>query len=159
MLQLRSFKFGDQEQMNELLRANRLAQGASVFVSNGEIIIPIEDGEAKNTAQLIIDVKEQKNTVIDQTLIIQHSQKVLNFLLRDANVRLDEAKANNEASKNEKGKKKYDKEKETEALVKNAEATVKDLEGQIRMNDHELLRLNLNCELFDKQIAEYEKQG
>lgn len=154
MLRLKSFKFEEEREMNTLLENYRLAAGAQVFVSNGLLIIPYEDGEMKTNAQKIIHIKEQKNIIFEQLEIILHSQKVLNALEKDAKYRVDEAKANLAEAESKKGKDKYDTTKGCEEALKNAQRALTDLTNQKLQNEIEILRLNLNCELFDERIIE-----
>lgn len=155
MLQVKSFKLSDDKGINELLQKYRIAQGASIFVSNAEICIPFEDGKPMNNAQKVIAMKEQKNNALSQIDIIEHSQLVLESLSRDATRRVEEAKANlAEAETKKKGKEKYDTTKECAETLRNAERALHDLEGQAQQNMIELVRLQLNCELFDERIEE-----
>lgn len=140
--------------MNQLLDMYRLAAGAHVFVSEGLLVIPYEDGKPKTSAQKIIDIKEQKNAVLDQMDIITHSQKVLVKLHGDAVVRLNEAEANLAEASGLKGKAKFDAVKECEALVKEARQAVRDIEVQQRKNNHEIERMVLNVTLFDEAVKE-----
>lgn len=48
MLSVKSFSLKDAEGVNSLLKTARLAGGASVFVSDGQIMIPVEDGKEPN---------------------------------------------------------------------------------------------------------------
>lgn len=154
MLRLKSFKFDQEKEMNELLNNYRLAQGAHVFVSEGLIIIPYEDGEPKTNIQKIIDVKEQKNIILDQIDIIEHSQQVLTNLKEDAVRRVNEAKANLAEAEKNTGKNKYDSVKDCTAILSQAENALKDVENQYQQNVVEIVRLQLNCELFDERIVE-----
>ncbi len=157
MLRLKSFKFDQEAEMNALLDSYRLAQGAHVFVSDGFLIIPYEDGEPKTNVQKVIDVKEQKNIIIDQMGIIEHSQQVLGNLKLDAKRRVDEAKANLAEAETKKGKEKFDAIKDCTDTLKNAERALKDVEGQEMQNKIELVRLQLNIDLFDERIEELSK--
>lgn len=154
MLRLKSFKFDQSEEMNTLLDTYRLAQGAHVFVSDGLIIIPYEDGEPKTDAQKIIDVKEQKNIILGQMDIIDHSQQVLVHLKEDAVRRVNEAKADLAEAEQNKGKEKYDAVKDCTDILKQAENALRDVENQYKQNTIEMVRLQLNCELFDEKIDE-----
>lgn len=155
MLRLKSFKFDQDVEMNALLDSYRLAQGAHVFVSEGLLIIPYEDGEPKTNTQKIIDVKEQKNIILEQMGIIEHSQHVLHNLKQDATRRVNEAKADlAEAEGKKGGKEKFEAVKECTDTLKQAENALKDVENQYRQNLIEIVRLNLNCELFDEKIVE-----
>lgn len=154
MLRLKSFKFDQDADMNALLDTYRLAQGAHVFVSDGYLVIPYEDGEPKTNVQKIIDVKEQKNIILAQLEIIEHSQNVLSNLKEDAVRRVNEAKANLAEAEGKKGKEKFDAVKDCEAVLKQAENALKDVENQYLQNKIEIVRLNLNTEIFDEKIAE-----
>jgi hypothetical protein len=158
MLTLRSFTFDQEKEMNEVLENGRLAAGSHVFVSEGKIIIPIEDGKPKNQAQIIIDVKEQMNTITDQMAIIDHSQKVLERLMKDATVRVKEAEANlAEAEAQKKTKKKYDDVKVLEERFKGCKSALRQLEDQKLQNEMEFARLTLNIEIFTEKLARLEK--
>ena len=157
MLKVQSFKMSDSEGINKLLSTSRLAEGAHILVSEGEVIIPYEDGEPKNTAQKIVDIKEQKNKILEQIEIIRHSQDVLDFLIKDAEKRIGEAQANiAEANQKSGSKEKYDGMKELEATLKRVTDARRDLENQKNQNDMELARLTLNIELFNETITELE---
>lgn len=140
--------------MNQLLDEYRLAAGAHVFVSEGMLVVPYEDGKPKTPTQKIIDIKEQKNAIFEQMDIITHSQKVLVKLHTDATTRLNEAEANLAEASAKKGKDKYDSKKECEELVKEARQAVRDIESQQRKNNHEIERMVLNVQLFDEAIKE-----
>jgi len=173
MLKLKSFEFSDDTGMNELLSNYRVAAGAHIMTSDGLIIIPYEDGEPKSDIQKTIDVKEQKNTIIEQIEIILHSQGVMKFLNDDATKRIEAAKAalseaeanlaEAKAIKPAKGeyKEHANKLKELDAKVAEETKRLKEVEqakvennNQIRMNTIEIARLTLNVELFDKKIEE-----
>jgi len=167
MLKLKSFEFSDDTGMNELLSNYRVAAGAHIMTSDGLIIIPYEDGEPKSDIQKTIDVKEQKNTIIEQIEIILHSQGVMKFLNDEAaKAALSEAEANlaeAKAIKPAKGeyKEHANKLKELDAKVAEETKRLKEVEqakvennNQIRMNTIEIARLTLNVELFDKKIEE-----
>lgn len=154
MLQVASFSFNDDKGINELLRKHRLAAGASVFVSEGMVIVPYEDGEPKNASQKITDIKEQKNIIFDQLDIITHSQNVLVKLRADAVTRLNEVEADLAEANGLKGKEKFDRVKHCEAMVKEVEQTIREVEAQQRKNNAEIDRMVLNVTLFDEKIKE-----
>lgn len=151
MLKLHSFKMSEESKMNELLDKNRIAQGAAVMVSNGEIIIPIEDGEPLNTAQLIIKAKEERNTILLQLLPIYHSQKVLdkeiNFLKSEV-TRLDGE------LENTKGSSKDDLKLSTQ-IRKNIDSfknMIAQKENMVLMNDAEIKRFEINVDTYNEYI-------
>lgn len=157
MLRVASFTFEDAVGMNLLLDTYRLAAGAHIMVSEGRLVIPYEDGEPKNAVQRIIDIKEQKNTIIEQMEIISHSQNVLVKLREDAMFRLGTAEADfAEAKSQERSKKKYDDTKVCEARMDAARAAINDIDAQQAKNNMEIERLVLNITLFDERIKELE---
>jgi len=99
-----------------------------------------------NKDQRIISIKEQKNQVIAQKDIIEHSNAVLDFLVNDAKERITEKEAQ---LQNLKAGSDKDKAREVVKVVRQALAQ---LESQKRQNEQELIRLTLNCDLFDKQV-------
>jgi len=58
MLKIKSFKMEDEAGINQALSEFPISKGAAVFVSNGHLNIPIEDGEEAPVAVRIIRVKE-----------------------------------------------------------------------------------------------------
>lgn len=155
MLKVKSFTFDQEKEMNEFLANNLLAKGASVFVSDGKIIFPVEDGEAKSKEQMIFSIQEQKNTILDQLEIVNHSQRVLERLMTDAKPRIDEAKANlAEAASQKRRDRDNNKIKLYEQKSSVASNALEQLETQHFQNSMEVARLTLNIELFDERIKE-----
>lgn len=77
MLKVKSFKMGDDAGMNELLSRCLIAEGATIMVSNGEIVIPYEDGKQLSDAQTKIVVQEDRNKIERKIHVINHSQKTI----------------------------------------------------------------------------------
>ena len=154
MLTVKSFTFDQEEEMNEALTHGRLAAGSHVFVSDGKIILPIEDGRPKTKEQHIIDCQEAKNTMLNEMEPVIHSQKVLVRLMKDANIRVDEAKANLAETKKMTGKNRFEAEKECQAALEGATNALNQLEVQHHTNSMELIRLTLNVEIYDERIKE-----
>lgn len=152
MLRFKSFKITDSEGINTFMDTCRLAAGAHVFVSDGHLLIPYEDGEPKSAVHRIIDIKEQKNTILAQVDIINHSQAVLDLLRKDSQNRINEAEANLAEARTKKGKEHYDAIKAAEERLKIEKGALTQLENQYNQNTVELTRLHLNIDLFDKQI-------
>ncbi len=143
MLQVKSFSFKEHDEINKLLINYRLAAGAGIFVSEGRIIIPFDDGEPKNAKQSIIDYKIQINEMVDQIGVIHHSNKVMADLIADLHQNLKIAEADYKATPNIKIK---------EALVKELKNQIDVNHGQVRQNDYEIKRLQRNIELFKIEI-------
>ena len=76
MLQVKSFKIADGEGISELLRTNKLAPGASILVTNGEVAIPYEDGEPDSPEQIKIDIKESIVKLAKEIRFFEHEQRV-----------------------------------------------------------------------------------
>lgn len=161
MLRVATFDITDAEKINELLRVNRIAQGGHILVNDGKVLIPFEDGAEKTNAQKIVDIQEQVNILLDQLAIIHHSQKVLEFLRRDASRRADEAQELVTASQaffevqDKKSKERKEaglKIDEANKAVASANASLREIENQYRMNEHEVLRLTMNIEIYRETI-------
>jgi hypothetical protein len=145
MLKVESFKISDAVGINALLSKYRLASGAHILVSDGQVCIPYEDGEPDNAAQRTVALKEQQNTMRRELDIIIHSNKVLDLLIADAGDRMNVAKAA------------WDKARSNKALEKRYNETADGLTGLQNTklkNEAEIVRLNRNIEMFDEQIKE-----
>ena len=59
MIQVKSFKISDSDGINKLLNKYRLASGAHILVSEGQISVPYEDGLEANSGQIIAECSEQ----------------------------------------------------------------------------------------------------
>lgn len=154
MLQVASFDISDAKGMNELLKSYRLAAGAHILVSDGKVCIPYEDGEPMNAAQQVIELKEEKNKIMQQRELILHSQIVLQTQVEDFTNELTEAEANlaeAEAQPNKKGK------GDQVAALKKACEHVRNkrqqLQNQLIQNDAEIARLDLNVQVFNTRIS------
>ena len=73
MLKVKSFKFSDADGMNDLLSKYRLASGASIMVSNGELVIPYEDGQAPTKGNLISQLAELRNNHVMELELAKQS--------------------------------------------------------------------------------------
>jgi hypothetical protein len=156
MLQVRSFKFSDENEINALLQNYPLAEGASVFVSNGELCIPIDDGEPRSASQKAIDLKVRINTMRQQIDLVDHSNHVLDLLEEDCTKRVTTAQADyDEVSSKTPKKDSSSPEKErAKQRLNEAKSALEELKSQRRQNDHEILRMNINIQLFEEHVAE-----
>ena len=153
MMKVKSFKLSDDKGINEILSNYRLAQGASVFMSNGEICIPYEDGEPVPTSHKIISLLEQKNILISQKEVIETAQAVNVHLIKHAQARVDQAKADIAEAEKSKGKDKYEDKKKAEELLKQAENVFNQTQNTALQNDEELKRIALNIQVIDEQVV------
>lgn len=145
MLRVKSFKISEDAAVNDLLSQYRLAPGAHILVSEGQIQVPYEDGEPDTVATHIVAIKEQKLTMLKEREIIDHSQRVLGHLMADAENRLNVATAAWNSAKSN---------KMLEKRMEEARNAYDQLANQRLSNQHEITRIDINCEVFDKQIAE-----
>jgi len=149
MLRVKSFKIEDSEGINKLLDTNRLAPGAHILLSGGELCIPYEDGEPETNTQKIVAIKEQKNVIIKEMDIIRHSQKVLSLLINESKARINQYEADLEEAKSKKVNK-----GDITAKLTAERNSLTQLENQQLQNNAEQTRLTLNLEMFDEQIEE-----
>ena len=161
MLQTKSFKFSDDAGINELLKEFRLAPGASIMVSNGELIVPYEDGQPMTQSQRNVHQMAQINEATDQQDTIRHSNAVVDSMIEDmltkrstAEADLAEAEAEVTIATNSAMKKK------AQAGAAKLRALILELGNQVdenrkvlRSNNYEIQRLQLNIDLFRKAIV------
>ena len=70
MLKVKSFQIGDEVEINELLHVYPMSKGSQILVSNGEICIPIEDGEQPNNEWVARHLTTQLNdTILSKELV------------------------------------------------------------------------------------------
>lgn len=148
MLQVKSFKLTDDKGINELLVTNRLAAGASFFMSEGVICIPFEDGEPANAKQQIIDLKIQINEMLRQQEVLRHSNRVMDVLTEQMTEALATATADFQSAPNNKN---------FEARKKEIEAQLLENASHNRKNEYEINRLDMNIKMFTSDIERLSK--
>lgn len=147
MLFTKSFKLSDSDGVNEFLSKFRLAKEAGIFVSNGDIMIPFEDGKPPTKEQQVIEIREQQNTLRSEMSIIEHSNRVVRHLIADAEEKVNVAKAAlDKAAANPVRKAAQEK-------LSAAENARDQLLNQVLMNTHEVNRLQVNIDEYDTAIA------
>lgn len=156
MLLVKSFKITDGEGISEFLKKYRLASGANMLISNGEIAVPYEDGEPMNNAQMLIQLKEEKEGMKEKIRLVVHSQRVLEIQANGIKKELEEVNSKIEIAPT--GKKAYAANKEADAKIKRLTNVLDQNENQMLLNQAELTRLRTNVEVYDEQIAEIEKE-
>lgn len=152
MLRVKSFKITDDAGINELLSNFRLASGASILINEGNLCIPYEDGEEPNTAQKIIALKEERNTVAKQMDIIIHSQVVLD--IQSKGIKAEIEKIESQIVTTGGKKKDYEANKSKDAEIKRLNNVLTETEKQIVMNQAEITRMQTNITVFNQRIAE-----
>lgn len=147
MLLTRSFEISDSQGINELLSKYRLASGAHIIVSDGQVLLPYEDGNAPTKEQRIVEIKENQNKLRAEMEVIEHSNRVLNHLVADAEERVNVARA--EADKQTVNQPR----KEAEKKLGEAESARDQLVNQQLMNRHEIARLQFNIDEYEGTIT------
>jgi len=155
MLEIRSFKFDDADAMNELLRDSIISKRAQIFVSNGEIIIPIENGLLPNNKQRI---KLLEETIIDFSRAkdeIDFSQEAMTLEFAKIEQAVVGLKEQYIATPQNKQDVKHNKSIDSE--IKRLDEIVGQKKKQFNMNLQELNRININIEVAQIKIAELSK--
>ena len=155
MLRVASFSLTDAAGVNAHLDKYPLASGMHILVSEGNIMLPYEDGQPKTAAVRICEIGEQKNTMTAERDIIEHSQGVMELLMADAQNRVNVAQADVDKAEASKDKKTYnaDERAKLTAKLKEAQQAYDQVANQHRTNAHEIVRLNVNIEKMDEAIA------
>jgi hypothetical protein len=122
--------------MNELLSKYRLASGAHILVSNGEVCIPYEDGEVPNETYLASVLAEVRNNHMAELLLAEHSLAVN---------REREKKMNNNLSSSEAIKDKK--------LFEKIQRDLEEVRNLIKMNESEIDRLKTNIAIANEHIS------
>jgi len=149
MLKFQSFKLGESEKINEFLEGNIIASGSSVFVSNGEILIPYEDGELPNKVQEILLTKELVNAEAKQMDLLMHSQRVMEIQKKG----IEEQIAKIVLITTPSGKEEYDTNKKNEAELKRLENILNQTNTTMTQNAAEYTRLANNITVFQEKIT------
>jgi hypothetical protein len=92
MIKVASFKISDSDGINNLLSKYRLASGAHILVSEGQLCVPYEDGLEPNNEQKAIEILEQKKTMQIDYRMLTHSQRVLEEQIKDIEGKIAMAK-------------------------------------------------------------------
>lgn len=150
MLQFKSFPITDAEGMNKLLTQYRLADKANIFIANGYVCIPIEDGEPENDAQHLIRVKEERNGMSLQIDLLEHSQSVMEFQIAGLKKQM-ERNFTDEMARNTSREFRAEKEarEKEDKRLKNVLASYENI---INTNIAELTRLQANIAIFNETI-------
>lgn len=143
MLKTKSFDLMDDKGINELLAVYPLAEGASIFVSEGKICIPFEDGEPENEAQRTVRTKAEVNKMTKSIPVIEHSNRVLEVIKSDLQAKYATADADFKSAPNN---------KVFESNRKELEDAIRHNESQVRQNIAELERLQLNIKLLTEGV-------
>jgi septal ring factor EnvC (AmiA/AmiB activator) len=151
MLKVASFKITDADGINDLLSKYRLASGAHILISDGQVCVPYEDGTEPNKEQLIIEILEQKNVTLAQYRMLTHSQRVLEEQIKDMEGKIEELRERVTFPKTKEG---YDQRKEVDEEIKRLEKIVEDTKNQHTQNKAEVYRMEVNFQVFDEKVNE-----
>ncbi len=144
MLKTKSFDLMDDKGINELLSVYPLAEGASIFVSDGKICIPFEDGEPENDSHRTIKAQKEINKMNLQIEVINHSTKVMEIIKADLEEKFATADADYKSATNN---------KRFEAARKELEAALDHNAKVIQQNVAEVERMQINIKLFKEVIG------
>lgn len=133
----------DSDGINELLSVYPLAEGASIFVSDGKICIPFEDGMPENDSHRAVRAKTEINKMNKQIAVIEHSNKVLDIIKADLDSKFATADADFKSAPNNK-RFEADRREIEDALAHNA--------NQLRQNVAEIERMQINIKLLTESI-------
>ncbi len=143
MFKVASFKISEAEKINELLSQFPIATGAHVFVSNGELCIPYEDGEPDPPALQSNKIREQQLKLRAEMAVVAHTKGVVDLQIADSKDRLKLAEA--AASQNRSNK-------QLQANVKQIEDHVAEGESLNMKNNFEIVRIQRNIDLYEEEI-------
>jgi hypothetical protein len=144
MLKTKSFDLMDDAGINELLSVYSLAEGASIFVSDGKICIPYEDGLPENTLQRNIKINTEINKLSRQNDVIDHAQRVMDSIIADLEAKLTTAEA--DLASNVTNKK-------FEARVKELKDAIEYSQSQVRQNVASIEKNNLEIRLYREELV------
>jgi hypothetical protein len=157
MLQVKSFKFKEGKEISEFLRNNRIAKNGDMIFSNGEILIPYDNGESASIVQQIIDAKMEMNDFITKERLINHSNKVLEIQVSNIDSQLGSLRDTLEEitnAANAKGN--FAKKKEVENIIKVLENERHNTVMVIKQNEGELNRFSTNIGVYKETIKTLE---
>lgn len=156
MLQVKSFKISDGEKISELLKQFPITEGGEIITSNGEVMIPFDDGKEPSINHRIIAEKKMRNLEQKKVDLMVHSQRVLE--IQEIGIKKQIEEAGGKISVTPKGKKDYDANKEAEKEVKRLENVLAQNQNQILMNQAELTRMVTNIAVHNESIARLEAE-
>jgi beta-lactamase superfamily II metal-dependent hydrolase len=157
MIKVQSFKISDADGINDLLSKYRLASGAHILVSDGQVCIPYEDGLEPTNEQKVIEILEQKNVMQVQYRILTHSQRVLEEQIKDIEGKIDELREQVALPKTQQGydtKQGYDQRKGVDGEIKRLENVVEQAKQTHFNNKPEVWRMEINFQVFDEKVKE-----
>jgi hypothetical protein len=146
MLKVKSFKISDDAAINELLSKYRIAKNAQILVSEGNVMIPYEDGEALSGEPLKNLYLEIRNDEILKVKILEQAQAGLVLQLERMSADLKTIDASLEETAHSKDSRNL---KDSKKVLENK---INQLKAIIDNNKHEKIRIDTNVEAIDQLI-------
>ena len=164
MLQVKSFLMSDDKGMNELLKTHTIAEGATIMVSEGKVVVPFQDGLPPTKEQKRIFILEKK---LDHELKVQKLEHDLKVQMNKANgavnqlneiiEKLSNAEESAKASGNKKQSKEvYDHKKELEERKKTLTQVVTQAEISMTTTRAEITNQMGEIEVYNEELKELE---
>lgn len=145
MLKVKAFKITDDEGINELLSKYKIAQGGSILVSEGNVLIPYDDEQPENEKILLKSiVNEHKGKL----MLLNHSQKVLERIVRGAKEKINELEQKLALPENQEV---YKEKKAINDEIRRLQSVVDQNENQILMNKAEGHRIQVNIDVAENE--------
>jgi hypothetical protein len=151
MLILKSFDMADEKGMNDILATSNLAEKSAVFVSNGRMVLQIEDGLPMTKEQKMVEIKAQINTKRSQLDIISHGERVRAIKIENVESQIKNLE---EEIATPGDKKAYDKKKTNEAALKHLKAVLDNFKQQEVADKAEVDNINVEIEIYLETIED-----
>lgn len=146
MLKVKSFKITDDVGMNELLSKYRIAKNAQILVSEGNILVPYEDGEPLSNNGLKNLYLEMRNDMLLQKNVLEQSMTGLRLQVSKMNLEIVDIKGKIDATADSTAVREF---KKSIDVIENK---IKQAQQTIDMNMHEYNRLTTNIEAIDNSV-------
>lgn len=152
MLKIKSFHIKEDEAINEFLNKYPRANGGTVFISDGNIAIPYEDGEVDTKEVLIIRKKQEiaalkENRAINVTSLLVDEEQLKSIQQEVADI---EGKITVLGG----SKESYDNNKELERKIEGLNKFASDIKESIRRHKSEINRLDINIVVHERQLSD-----
>lgn len=140
----------DDTGMNELLSKHVLYEGASVFLSNGEMVIPYEDGFEPNNEQKACKLKSLRNSDRAKLEGLLHDQRKASLDIKGIQTEIE--KLNGQLTdENIKGA--YKKNKEINDEINRLDNVLAQTQKTVLMTQSEITRIVTHIAVYDEEIA------
>lgn len=151
MLKIKTFKLEEDTLINDFLDKYPRANGGTVFLSEGKIAIPYEDGEKEPKEVIIIRKKTEINALNENKSLLTVSVSVDEAQLKDIQSKIEKVKESITIIGG--SKEAYEKNKDFEVEKTTLEHFENDIQSSIKRNLSEIERLNINIAVHEEQLA------